>query len=423
MKYCPCCKIKKEYNQFNKNKARKDGVDVYCIECKKEKQKYKQEQKIQQRLKNQYISGEIWKDIIEFNGYECSTEGRIRNKSTSKLLTPSKCCSGYAVSSIRGKNFKFHRIVAQTFLPNFENKPTIEHKDDNKLNNRVYNLKWATYKEQQQYVKDKESKQIQSSVKIGTDDLTNLEEESWKIITDYPEYKISNYGRIKYPIRKGKNPFKMRITYGGNQADGYKTFQLKNKESKKKIAIHRLVAQEYVNNPNLENYNTVNHKDGNKQNNRFDNLEWCTRSQNTQHAYNNDLISGKRKIYQLDINNNIIKEWNTIKDAYETLKLSRTAINAVLSGRNKTSGGYYWCYKEEYDNNKMKHTMYDTNKIKIKQLHKETNELIKIWDSISEVSDFISKENKSSFKAIKSNISQCIRGERNSCQGFKWEYH
>ena len=85
MKYCPCCKIKKEYNQFNKNKARKDGVDVYCIECKKEKQKYKQEQKIQQRLKNQYISGEIWKDIIEFNGYECSTEGRIRNKSTSKL--------------------------------------------------------------------------------------------------------------------------------------------------------------------------------------------------------------------------------------------------------------------------------------------------------------------------------------------------
>ena len=59
--------------------------------------------------------------------------------------------------------------------------------------------------------------------------------------------------------------------------------------------------------------------------------------------------SGKRKIYQLDINNNIIKEWNTIKDAYETLKLSRTSINHVLSGENKTSGGYHWCYKEEYN--------------------------------------------------------------------------
>ena len=151
-------------------------------------------------------------------------------------------------------------------------------------------------------------------------------------------------------------------------------------------------------------------------------MEWCTRSQNTQHAYDNDLISGKKKIYQLDINNNIIKEWNTIKDAYETLKLSRTAINAVLSGRNKTSGGYYWCYKEEYNINKMKHTKYDTNKIKIKQLNKDTKELIKIWDSVSEASTYIAKEKGSSIKAAKTNISKCIRGERKSCLGFKWEY-
>ena len=123
------------------------------------------------------------------------------------------------------------------------------------------------------------------------------------------------------------------------------------------------------------------------------------------------------------INNNIIKEWNTIKDAYETLKLSRTSINHVLSGENKTSGGYHWCYKEEYNNSKKKFTMYDTNKIKIKQLHKESKELIKIWDSISEASVFIAKKNKSSIKAIKSNISQCIRGKRNSCQDFKWAYY
>ena len=77
MIYCPCCKIKKEYKQFYKNKARNDGVDVYCILCRKEKQKYKQEQKKQKRLKDQFIDGEIWKDITEFNGYECSTEGRI----------------------------------------------------------------------------------------------------------------------------------------------------------------------------------------------------------------------------------------------------------------------------------------------------------------------------------------------------------
>jgi hypothetical protein len=420
MIYCPCCKIKKEYKQFYKNKARNDGVDVYCILCRKEKQKYKQEQKKQKRLKDQFIDGEIWKDITEFNGYECSTEGRIRNKTTYKLLNPSIHCSGYAVSKIRGKNIKFHRIIAQTFLPNFQDKPTVEHKDDNKLNNRVYNLKWATYKEQQQYVKEKKSRKSQCGCKIGTNNLNNLKDEIWKVITDYPEYEISNKGRIKYPIRKGRKPYKKRITYGGGSGDGYNTFAVRNNKGVIKKGIHVLVAHEFINNPN--NYNIVNHRDGDKKNNQFNNLEWCTRSQNTQHAYDNDLISGKRKIYQLDINNNIIKEWNSIKDANETLKLSRTAINAVLSGRNKTSGGYYWCYKEEYDNNKIKHTMYDTNKIKIKQLHKETKELIKIWDSISEAAEFIAKENKSSIKAIKSNISQCIRKKRNSCQGFKWEY-
>ena len=234
MKYCPCCKIKKEYKQFNKNKARKDGFDVYCIVCRKEKQKYKQEQKIQQRFKNQFIGGELWKDIIDFNGYECSNEGRIRNKNTYKLLSPCVSCSGYAVSSIRGKNLKFHRIIAQTFLPNFQDKPTVEHKDDNKLNNRVYNLKWATHKEQQQYVKEKNSRKSQCGVKIGTGGLNNLEDEIWKVITDYPGYEISTMGRIKYPIRKTILPYTMRITYGGSSSDGYKTFELRNSNGKKK---------------------------------------------------------------------------------------------------------------------------------------------------------------------------------------------
>lgn len=419
-KKCPYCKIQKDFNEFNKNNARKDGIDVYCRNCIKKKQEEKQQKKLEERLKEQFIDGEIWKDIDEFNGYECSTEGRIRNKITNKLLKPNKCCSGYTVSSIRGKNIKFHRIIAKTFLPNFENKPTIEHKDDNKMNNKLYNLKWATVKEQQQYVKDKKSKKSQKDIKIGTSNLDNLENEDWKIISEYPEYDISNMGRIKYPIRKGILPYKKRITYGGNTNDGYKTFELRNSNYKKNVAIHRLVAKEFINNPN--NYNIVNHKDGNKKNNSVYNLEWCSRSQNTQHAYDNNLISGKREIYQLDINNNIIKEWDTIKDAYETLNLSRTGINQVLNGKSKTSGGYYWCYKEEYNKNKIRHTMYDNNKTKIKQINIDTNELIKIWDSISEASQNISKQNNFSEKAIKSNISQCIRGKRQSCQGFKWKY-
>jgi len=418
MKKCPGCK--KDNKKFYCNKARKDGLDVYCIDCCKKKAKGKMNKKIQRRLQEQFIENEIWKDVSQFKGYQVSTEGRIRNKKTKMLLKPSKCCSGYAVSSIRGKNIKFHRIVAQTFLPNFNNKPTIEHKDDNKMNNKLYNLKWATYIEQQKFIKEKKSRKSQKGVLIGTGNMENLEGEIWKVVAKFPEYQISNKGRVKYPIRKGKKPYKKRITFGGSSSDGYKTFQFRNEHNNIKAGIHRIVAQEFITNPNK--FKIVNHKDGNKQNNCVENLEWCTRSQNTQHAYNNSLISGKRKIYQLDVNNNIIKEWGTIKEAHQNLKLSRTAINNVLSGKNKTSGGYFWCYKENYNIDIKRHTLYDTNKKSIKQIDINSGKNIKIWKSLSEASSYLSKKNNSSIKAIKSNISQCIRGKRRSCQGFKWEY-
>ena len=423
MKYCPCCKINKEPNLFYKNKARKDGMDVYCIECKKEKANIKQQKKINKRLKEQFIEGEIWKDIFEFDKYEASTEGRIRNKTTKLLLKPCKDCKGYAVSGIRKKNIKFHRIIAKLFLPNFYNKPTVEHKDDNKLNNRLWNLKWATRKEQAQFVKDKGSRPSRKGIPIkSTKNMVNLDGEIWKIVPGFPEYEISSHGRIKYPIRKGVKPYPKRITYGTTNADGYKTFTLRNKEKKVVTGIHRIVAAAFI--PNPENKPCVNHKgkDGNKQNNSVGNLEWVTKSENTQHAYYNNLISGKRCILQLDVNNNIIKEWDTIKNAYETLKLSRTAINHVLSGKNKTCGEYYWCYKENYDKDLKKHTLYDTNKRKVKQLDKETGNLIKIWNSMSEAAEYIGTKGKTSINAAKGNISQNCRDKRNSCLGYKWQY-
>ena len=113
---------------------------------------------------------------------------------------------------------------------------------------------------------------------------------------------------------------------------------------------------------------------------------------------------------------------NDLKSAYETLKLSRTCIVSVLTGKNKTSGGYFWCYKENYDKDLKKHTLYDTNKLRVKQLDKETGNLIKIWNSMSEAAQYLGKKRKRSIQAAKANISQNCRGKRNSCLGYKWQY-
>lgn len=95
---------------------------------------------------------EIWKDIQGYEGYyQVSTQGRVRNSRRGKILGASKQGSGY-IQTMLSKNAVrsyplVHRIVAQTFIPNPENKPQINHKNGDKTDNRVENLEWCTMSE------------------------------------------------------------------------------------------------------------------------------------------------------------------------------------------------------------------------------------------------------------------------------------
>lgn len=90
---------------------------------------------------------EIWKDIIGYEGYyEVSNKGRVRSKY--RILKPQLQANGYYTIRLSKNNIvqmkRVHRLVAETFIENRDNKKQVNHIDGNKLNNVTDNLEWVT---------------------------------------------------------------------------------------------------------------------------------------------------------------------------------------------------------------------------------------------------------------------------------------
>lgn len=101
---------------------------------------------------------EVWKDIPDFDLYQASNKGNVRNKKTKRLLEKYQTKLGYERLTIRqsGKYVSrdVHRLVAMAFLPNPENKETVNHKNRIKHDNSLENLEWATYSEQSLHARE-----------------------------------------------------------------------------------------------------------------------------------------------------------------------------------------------------------------------------------------------------------------------------
>lgn len=93
-----------------------------------------------------------WREVAGYEGlYLVSDDGFVKNEISGEILKMYISPTGYARVSLSGKVVSLHRIVANAFIPNLENKPCVNHKDGNKLNNSVNNLEWCSHSENERH--------------------------------------------------------------------------------------------------------------------------------------------------------------------------------------------------------------------------------------------------------------------------------
>lgn len=164
--------------------------------------------------------------------------------------------------------------------------------------------------------------------------------ELWKNIEEATNYEVSNYGNIR-------NTKSGQILNPGVSGNGYKQVSLKMKKSNKfeKRYVHRLVATYWLENP--ENKREVNHINLDRTDNRVENLEWITSSENQKHKYQNgDYKTSNRKVVQMDLKDNVITVFDSVIAAAQAMGATRQGIDKVCKGTygRKTAHGFKWKY-------------------------------------------------------------------------------
>ena len=399
-----------------------------------------------------------------YPNYSITNSGIIKNLKTKKNLKGTIGKDGYIsvklINNSGRKSHKVHRLVAEAFLKNIEKKPTVDHKDRNKINTHVINLKWATSKEQNQNKKHSTNQRETLSRSVNRIDvLTNsiiktyaslVEAKEWLIKNKLTTNKQAITGISQVCNGKNKTAYGFKWSFTDNISidneiwigllpelvDGTKGYKISNlgrikgrtgrinagwglngyiqvSVGKKTYALHRLVAKAFIISIDPKQIE-VNHKDGNKKNNTTTNLEWVTHTENVQHAFDTGL-SPTKPVIQYDLSGTKIRSYHSIAEAERALKLEISSISKALD-KEKRAHGFIWRTTEVNNAIPEKITFTTSNKPykKIIQYKSDGITFIREFESSKEVSEC--------FNVKIHSVNNWCSGNRKNSKGFIFKY-
>lgn len=168
--------------------------------------------------------------------------------------------------------------------------------------------------------------------------------EEWRPVVGFEGlYEVSDLGRVK--SLNYRRTGKEKILKPKKCNGGYLQLCLSNGKCRIMRMVHRMAAEAFLGEcpAGLE----VNHLDENKENNRVDNLEYCSRKYNVNYGTRTARMAAtnSKPVLQYDLDGNLVKRWPSAREIEQQMGIPSTNITACLKGRIKTTHGYIWRYE------------------------------------------------------------------------------
>lgn len=327
--------------------------------------------------------------VLGLSDYEISREGFVRNIARESYPGGTIDSQGYAKISLVGddglnSSIPLHVLLGLIFLGDRPSPiHTVDHINKIKSDNRLENLRWATPSEQSlnrdlpenksgkavdqlsadgKYIKtwsrlidvaafmgvskSTMTRSCQDRILVGgfywTYHYDEIDGETWKMVPSkkYDHIWVSTEGRVYSTKLK-------RATYGSLKAD-YMSISITLEKGCLKRQVHCLVAKAFIGKRPIDML--VNHKDGNKQNNKLSNLEYATGSENVKHAIAMGLTKSRlnskssKPVAQLDMNGCLLMTYPSVNEAERMTNISAKNISRDCLNSAYSAGGFRWLY-------------------------------------------------------------------------------